>query len=109
MLGVIFTIGSDVVEVRVDNNNVYFRDKTSGAGFATIEGLQLSKSGVEKEFPDLKDRGDWREKAIERFKETIKLLDNEKDKMDYIIKDLKEHGYIPKIKQKQGFRPVRLS
>jgi hypothetical protein len=30
----------------------------------TIDGLRLNKGGVIKEFPDLKDRKDWRTEAI---------------------------------------------
>ena len=107
MIGVIFNFGTELVEVRVSGDKAYFRTNPLG-GYATIDGLKLSKGGVIKEFPDLKGREDWREESIKRFKEKLKELDTEDERVAYIIKDLESHGYKAKAIQKQGFRPKRL-
>lgn len=106
MIGTIFLFGSEVVEVRVDGNNVFFRN--TGGIFATIEGLKLDKSGVLKEHPDLENNDDWQKIARERFNEKIKTFNTEKEKMNYIIEDLEKFGYVAKYQQRQGFRVVRL-
>ena len=74
MIGLIFTLGSELIEVRVDGINVFFRNTSTQGGFATIDGLKLNKQGVIREFPDLKDRDDWRAIAVQRFKRKIKRL-----------------------------------
>ena len=107
MIGVIFTFGSEVIEIRVDGINVTFRT-AQAPGFTTIEGLRLEKVGVIKEFPDLKDNENWQNIARERFKEKIKTLNTEKERVDYIVEDLKKFGYVATHLQRQGHRPVRL-
>lgn len=107
MIGIIFSYANEVVEVRVDNSNVFFRTSNSQQ-FADITGLRLSKSGVIKEFPDLKDREDWKKIAQDRFKEKIKNLETEESRVEYIIKDLNKFGYVPRYMQKAGFRPVKI-
>jgi len=108
MIGAIFQFANEVVEVRVSDNQVYFRDTKSG-GYATIEQLNLNKVGVVKEHPDLKDDTSWRIKAIERFKDKIKSYNTELQKMEYIIQDLKKFGYKPMLMQQQGHRPIKLN
>ncbi len=108
MIGIIFQFANQMTEVRIDGNNIYFRDQKSG-GFGTIECLQLNRTGVIKEFPDLKDNKNWKEEAIKRFKEKIKSLDTENQKMKYIVKDLQGHGYIPRYIQKPGHRVIKLN
>lgn len=102
MIDAILRLGSEMVFIRVDGHDVRFSD--SSGKMATIEGLKLSRSGVTKEFPDLKDDEHWRQKAIERFKQKIKELDGEDEIFKFVINDLKGYGYIPLYKQKQGFR-----
>ena len=108
MIGLIFQLGPEIVEVRVDNNNIQFRNNDSNGMFTTIEGLKLNKVGVIKEFPDLKDNEDWQNIARERFKEKIKSMKTEMERANYIIDDLKKYGYEPKYRQRQGFRPEKL-
>lgn len=108
MIGVLFLFGSEPVEVRVDQKNVYFRTGAYGGQFSTIEGLKLSKAGVIKEHPDLKDNDDWREEAIKRFKKKISSYKTEKQRMDYLIKDLTKFGYVARYMQKPGHRPIKL-
>ena len=105
MIGAILTLASEVVEIRVKENEVYFKS-ANNLTWATIDGLKLNYNGVIKEFPDLEGEPGWKQQAIERFKEKISKLKTEDEKIDYVIEDLKKHGYKPKYKQKQGFRPI---
>lgn len=107
MIGVIFQFGTEIVEVRVKDNNVFFRNSNSPV-FADIDGLKLDKVGVIKEFPDLQDKEDWQKQARDRFKDKIKSFEKEEDKIKYIMEDLQGFGYKPLYIQKQGFRPVKI-
>ena len=106
MIGVVFKFGTEIVEVRVKDSNVFFRNSNSQQ-FADIDGIKLDKQGVIKEFPDLKDKEDWKQQARERFKNKIKKMKTEQEQVKYVIEDLGKHGYIAKFIQKQGFRPIR--
>jgi hypothetical protein len=107
MIGVIFSFGTEIIEVRVQDNNVFFRTSSS-PNFSDIDGIRLDKYGVIKEFPDLKDKDDWQKQARDRFKMKIKELKTEDERVKYIITDLNKFGYIPKYIQKAGFRPVKI-
>jgi hypothetical protein len=107
MIGVIFQFGADVVEVRVKDNNVFFRN-TNSPQFGDIDGIKLDKVGVIKEFPDLKDKEDWQKQARDRFKEKIKKMKTEEEQIKYIMEDLIKFGYKPLYIQKQGFRPKKI-
>lgn len=104
MIDIIFYQGAEIIFVRVDGNDVKFASGNNPNMFGPIEGLKLNYVGVVREFPDLETADDWKEQAIERFKDKIKSYDSEDEKVEYIIQDLKKHGFIPKFKQKQGFR-----
>jgi len=104
----IFHFGNDVVFVRIDNANILFGNTSQGAMIAPLQFLKLSKAGVIKEHPDLENNPDWQKEAVRRFKEKIISLPNEKARGDYIIEDLKKHGYIPKFRQKKGFRVEKI-
>ena len=108
MIGLIFQLGPEIVEVRVDNNNILFRNNDSNGMFTTIEGLKLNKVGVIKEFPDLKDNENWQNITRERFKEKIKTMNTEMERANYIIEDLKKYGYKPLYIQRKGFRVEKL-
>jgi uncharacterized protein YfcZ (UPF0381/DUF406 family) len=107
MIGAIFEYGNDKVEVRVQDLNCYFRT-SDFAQFATIDGIKLDKKGAVKEFPDLKDREDWKEETIKRFKEKLKQMETESQRIKYVISDLTKHGYKPLFIQRAGFRPVKI-
>ena len=107
MIGLVFTFGNDTIEVRVQDINVHFRTSELQQ-FATIDGLKLDKTGVIKEFPDLKDNEDWKAEAIKRFKDKIKKMATEMERANYVIEDLKKFGYKPMFMQRQGFRPTKL-
>jgi hypothetical protein len=68
--------------------------------------LKFSKAGILKEYPDLKDNEQWQQIAIERFRDKIKQMDTEKTIMDYVIEDLKKHGYTPLKKMEMGHRSL---
>ena len=108
MIATLFQYGSEVVEVRIDNTSCLFRTQNTNGGFTTIEGIKLNKAGCIKEHPDLKNRKDWNEESIKRFKLKLKELKTEKERMKYIIEDLTGHGYKPLYYQQQGFRPIKI-
>lgn len=108
MIDILFNFGPEVILVKIESASVYLGSTKYGAQVSTIEGLQLSKVGVIKEHPDLKDNPRWKEEAIKRFKEHVKNLPDEKARANYIIEDLKKFGYIPKKMQVKGFRPIDL-
>ena len=109
MIDLIFYLGSEVVFVRVQGHNVLMASGTNGAQMATIDGIKLSKSGVVKEYPDLNSHPNWREEAIGRFKAKLRELSSEDAIANYVIEDLKKHGYIPKYKQIAGHRKEVIS
>ena len=109
MIEILFRFASEKILVKIDGTTVKFASISFGAKETTIEGLQLDYSGAIKEFPDLKDKKEWREITIERFKEKIKSLKTENERVEYIIEDLRKHGYIPKLKQRKGHRPERIN
>jgi len=108
MIGVIFEFVDQHIEVRVVDRTVLFRTQQS-TNFSDISGIKLDRPGVIKEFPDLKDNPEWQKIAQERFKDKIKKMNTEEERIKYIIEDLTKFGYKPLHMQKQGFRPVKLN
>ena len=108
MIGVIFQLGNDFITVEVKGTELFFRTSDYNSQSAPIEALQLSHSGVIKEFPDLTNCEDWKQKAIERLKNKIRAMASEIERINYIITDLKSFGYIPYAYQKQGHRVKKL-
>lgn len=108
MIDVLFSFGPDFVLVRVDGASILFGAVSQGAQMADMAGLRLDQKGVEKEFPDLIGDKDWRLKAVQRFKEKIKTLHTEEERVRYIIEDLKKHNYHARFKQKAGFRREKI-
>jgi len=109
MIDIIFYRGTEIVLIRVQGHNIQFANSIYGSKLANIDGIKLDYKGVLKEFPDLKDNPDWNKEAIKRFKEKIIILDKEENISDYIIKDFIKFGYIPKFRQKAGFRRETLN
>ena len=103
-VGVLFEYASEPVEVRVEGINIFFKTLQT-MGWMTIDNIRLDYAGVVREFPDLKGDDNWKEEAIKRFREKIKELKTEKMRAEYIMEDLKKHGYIPRFMQRKGFRP----
>ena len=108
MIDLFFNYFNEIILVKIEGKKILFGNTQYGARMAPIEGLKLSRQGAIKEFPDLITREDWKEEAIRRFKQKIEELPSEEDIAEYIINDLKVYGYIPKLKQRTGFRPERI-
>ena len=111
MISITFWFGNQIVEVRIIGKDIYFAEvRGARAIFVPIERLRLSVSGILKEFPDLEGYSDEdvKREGIKRFKEKINKMNSEEEIAEYIIKDLKRYGYIPKIYKKDGFRPTIL-
>jgi len=100
-----FEFASEILDVFIEGHNILF--KKNGL-IASIDGIKLNRLGIIKEFPDLKDNKDWKKIAIERFNEKIKKMNNEKEIMVYIIKELSQLGYKPLTYQEKGFRVKRI-
>jgi len=107
-IGVIFEFGSEIVEVRIQDKTCLFRTGQFGGALAPIDSIKLDKAGSIKKFPDLKDKKDWKEQTLKRFKENLKNMKTEKERMNYIIKDLAQHGYKAKYYQQNGHRPKKI-
>ena len=108
MIQLIFNFANEVILIVIEGNSVRFGNTMYGAKTADISGLRLEYTGTIRQFPDLADDLNWREKAIERFKEHIAELTNEEEIANYIIFELKNKGFTPRLKQKGGFRPVKI-
>ena len=108
MIELLMSFYQDYVLIKIRGNSIEFGNTAYGSKMATIDNMKLDKSGVCKEFPELKDNPLWREEAIKRFKDKISLMDKEKDIADYLLNDLKKFGYIPLYLQEQGKRRVKL-
>lgn len=104
MIRGVFSLGGENQEVIIKGNELLFFDIASGT-MTSIEGLKLSKSGVIKEMPQLKEDKEWRKKAIQRLKKEIKKHKVEKNKMNYVKEELIKFGYQPLYMQRAGFRP----
>jgi len=104
MIELIFQRGPEIILIKIRGHDVTFSNSIQGAIYSTIDNLKLNYEGVIKEHPDLKDSDDWNEEAVKRLKEKIKSYETEKETSNYIIKELKSVGYIPKWRKKQGFR-----
>ena len=105
MITILFGFANEKILVTIRGERVAFANTMYGAIETDIEGIQLSHQGVIKEFPDLKDNENWKAEAIKRFKEKISNLKTEQERANYIIEDLKEHGYKLERIQKEGWRP----
>lgn len=107
MINAVFELGGEQICLIIDKETLFFTDVGTNT-MTTIEGIQLSRGGVFKEFPDLKDNSEWRKIAIERFKEKLKKYNTEDERMNYCIQELNKYGYKPLFKQKAGFRPTKI-
>ena len=103
----VFQQGSNRMAIRIIGSNVLFIDLSSNM-LSPIEGLKLSRQGVIKEYPDLKDNPQWKQIAIERFVKKIKELPSEEKRSEWLIEEMKEMGYTPLYKQRNGWRPQKI-
>jgi len=108
MIGIIFQFASETIEVRIIGKQCLFRTGSFGGAFASLENLKLSRIGAIKEFPDLKDKENWKEEVIKRFNKKLADMKTEKERAEYVIEDLKKYGYVPLYLQEKGFRIKKL-
>jgi len=108
MITIIFGFASDKILITIRGNDIRFASTQFGAQEANIAGIKLDYAGVIREHPDLETNEDWREIAIERFKEKIKSYHTEEETAQYVIEELRKFGYQPEQKQKEGFRPEKI-
>ena len=108
MIEIVFELGSEVILVVINRKDVKFGSTSFGAQLADISGLKLDYVGVVREFPDLELEDNWKEIAIERFKEKIKGMKTEDEIFNYIVKELETQGYKAVKKRRKGFKPVDL-
>ena len=108
MIAITFSLGSDMILIRIRGHDIMFSNTAYGATWAPIEGIKISQVGAHKEFPDLIGNPNWRVIAIQRFKDRIKDMETEIEVAAYIIEDLKKVGYVPKMMQVDGHRAVAL-
>ena len=97
----IFELGGDMTLVRVSGNDILFSTSDSNfQQYSPIEGLRLSRDGIVKEFPDLKNSklsdGDLRGEAIKRFKEKIRGFETEDEVRTYLVEEFEGMGYTLK-------------
>jgi hypothetical protein len=104
MIQVLFEFCGEHILVVIEGTKIMFGNTSFGAKFATIDGLKLDYNGTIREFPDLELEKDWREIAIERFKNKIKTYQTERDIASYVVDELKKFGYVPLKIQIQGYR-----
>lgn len=109
MIGIIFQFGGEIVEVRIDGSNLYFKTSTYGSQFVSINHLKLSHEGVIKEHPDLVDKEDWKDQAIARLKDKLNSMSGDTEKAQYVIKDLAKFGYEAKYIQRAGSRVQKVN
>ena len=101
-----FRLGGDQTEVVVRGTELLFRS-TETQQITSIEGLRLSKAGVLKEFPDLKNNNEWKEVAIERLKKKVKSFKTELERLEYVKGELIKFGYEALFWQRGGHRPQK--
>jgi hypothetical protein len=106
-----FQLGNEMILVRILNRNITFATaQTNFQHFVPIDCLRLSKDGILKEHPDLKNLSDGkiRQEGLKRFKEHINNLGGEEKIKDYVVEELRKSGYVLKIIKKEGFRPIKV-
>ncbi len=101
-----FKLGPEQIEVVVRGAELLFRSVETQQ-ITTIEGLRLSKAGVLKEHPDLKNNNEWKVIAIDRLKEHVKKMKTEKERLFYVKGELIKFGYEPLFWQRAGHRPQK--
>lgn len=108
MIGVLFYRGGEeVVEVRINGNDLQWRSTIYGASYFPIDTIDLPREKVMKEFPELADVKNWRDRALEKFKNHFKSIEGERNKVNYIVQELSKVGYMPHSYQKQGGRVTK--
>ena len=107
----VFKLADEFVKVKIETGSVTFSNSSFNFQmFVPIDNLKLSREGILKEHPDLKDmeENEMKTEAIKRFKEHIKNLGGENEIKSYVIKELNSSGYALKLIEQDGFRSKRI-
>lgn len=107
MIKITFEFGGSNQEVVIKGNELLFYDV--GSGMVTpLAGLKFDKHFCKKQFPEIDyEDGEWKKEVVKRFKEHLKKFKTEMEKMNYVVSELKNQGYIPLFYQRGGFRPKK--
>ncbi len=106
-----FELAGDITIVKIQGTNITFANSdTNFMQFVPIKLLRLSKDGIIKEHPDLKDLpyNEMRDEAIKRFNEYVKKLEGEETIKDYVAKELEKFGWKLISIQKEGWRVKKI-
>ena len=104
MIRLHFDFGGDRIMVEIKGKSLMFGNISKDNFMVPVDKLKLDHKGIIKEFPDLKNDSKWKDKAVKRFKSHVSNLKSEDERAEYVIDDLKHHGYKAKLKEKSGFR-----
>jgi|25_taG_2_1085351.scaffolds.fasta_scaffold49445_3 uncharacterized protein (UPF0128 family) len=110
MIDLMLRRGGDIILITIKGKQLYFARNQGGYFYkTTIDGLKFSVAGVLKQFPDLEDKENQEILKIgkERFKDHIRGMKSEEEIKNYLIEDLKKHGYMAMFYQRKGFRPIK--
>ncbi len=105
-----FQLADEVVIVKAIGHQLLFTNSTTNfQQYAPIEGLQLKKEGILKEFPDLEglEPNEMRIEATKRFNNKVKTLETQNKIKEYLVNEFTKMGYTLKMVQKEGFRPTK--
>ena len=102
--GIMFEHLGEVVEIRFVNNSLIVRSSVYGTQFDYIYN-SFQEEMVKKQFPELESCIDWKMKAYNKLIDKINSFQLEFDKIQYLINELKPHGYVAKYVMRKGFRP----
>ena len=103
-----FVLADTIIRVKIEGNNITFSDvSTNYQTFVPLECLKLSVAGIIKDHPDLLGKSDVeiKKEGLKRFKEKIKGMGSEVEVKNYVVEELKPHGYVLKMIERPGYRP----
>lgn len=106
-----FDYGSERKVIRIMDKNVVFIDLQTNM-MSPFEGLEIKdKASIVKEFPDLKDiedKGKLKTAVAQKFRDKMEELKTERERANWLIKELKQMGGRGLFEQRNGFRNKRI-
>ena len=104
VFGILFEHFGSIIEIRYSGNDLITRSSEYGSNFNYIY-TSFEHEKVIRQFPELEYDQEWRTKAYKKLVDIINTYKTDDDKIKYIIKELKPHGFVAKYVMKKGFRP----
>lgn len=104
MIDLLFRQGTEYVIIRINGTNLLFGSTSYGNQLVPLKNLRLSEQGILKEHPDLKGNPQMKTIAMQRFFTKLKKFKTEREREQYIIQDLSNHGFEIKKRQVAGGR-----